>query len=126
MPMPYIFHAFFYWVSFIEVPPCLCWRTQASFAALAARDQAAKRGQAKRWSWDHSDHSPGGKMNPIPHSPGVGKYPFLGMLGITFKYLLEIIPMISPRLEWCAKFMDIYQPLFNTPLYGARYVGILY
>ena len=21
--MPYIFHAFFYWVSFIEVPPCL-------------------------------------------------------------------------------------------------------
>jgi hypothetical protein len=59
------------------------------------------------------------------------KYPVLGILGITASpsniwRLYEIIPYgLSPIVE-CAKFMDIYQPLFNTPLYGARYVWILY
>ena len=43
--------------------------------------------------WKVQDHDVWGRC------PGVGKCPILGILDITFKYLLEII---SPILGWCS------------------------
>ena len=55
----------------------------ASAAVARSTDQKKHREVGREWSC----------------SSGVGKCPFLGILNITFKYLLEII---SPILGWCS------------------------
>ena len=59
-------------------------------------------------------------VNSFVGYSGVGKCPILGILDITFKYLLEII---SPILGWCEKLGHLMTPVIWRGPYAAGASG---